>query len=488
MTAPQKEPAGSERAIRDALAAGPTPGPWDVDSTKNDGGYGDGGPDSRSGFSSFVVIDAKGNAICDTVDSDVAEVEEWIDHDEGGATDVRGQKNTAFIAACNPEAIAALLAELDRLRASQPSGAAGGENLTDSYVQIVPDKCDRIVWRNNYYHLPLGASLASPSSGGWMSIESAPKDGTGSQCQPLPPRNQETRAMSDNNQLKQLIDNYGRACHAFGTPAWQSKAGEELSAALATLSHPATQAGALQAVAWMNSASLTTFGIDRERYPLGGGGDLATARYMRSDHHDTPLYLAATQPSAAPGDGQGARVVPRGVYGPNGGRPGEPYGDADWIAQNHAAVIQFLEQSVAAPSTATAAREQDEALSHAVLAMRHAQRGNNGGLAEAIDECNAALASREEAPAASVEPPSAKQQKLLDLADRIDHEELWRTAGIDHGKFTPEQKDRLNAGVALRRYGQLLAPGRWLVFPPEGNVHFSAGTLDAVYKMAKNKY
>lgn len=27
--------------------------------------------------------------------------------------------------------------------------------LTDSYIQTVPDKCDRIVWRGRYYHLPL---------------------------------------------------------------------------------------------------------------------------------------------------------------------------------------------------------------------------------------------------------------------------------------------------------------------------------------------
>lgn len=33
-----------------------------------------------------------------------------------------------------------------------------GEPLTEGYVQIVPDKCDRIVWRNAYYHLPLAAA------------------------------------------------------------------------------------------------------------------------------------------------------------------------------------------------------------------------------------------------------------------------------------------------------------------------------------------
>ncbi len=35
------------------------------------------------------------------------------------------------------------------------SPVVAGEPLTDSYVQMVPDKCDRIVWRNHYYHLPL---------------------------------------------------------------------------------------------------------------------------------------------------------------------------------------------------------------------------------------------------------------------------------------------------------------------------------------------
>jgi len=83
------------------------------------------------------------------------------------------------------------------------------------------------------------------------------------------------------------------------------------------------------------------------------------------------------------------------------------------------------------------------------------------------------------------EIPTEKQKKLLDLADRIDHEQLWRVAGMDHGKFTPEQKDRLDAGVALRRYAHLWAPGRWVVFPPEGPVHYSASTLDRAYEMAK---
>jgi hypothetical protein len=31
------------------------------------------------------------------------------------------------------------------------------EPLTESYMQTVPDKCDRIVWRNSYYMLPINS-------------------------------------------------------------------------------------------------------------------------------------------------------------------------------------------------------------------------------------------------------------------------------------------------------------------------------------------
>jgi hypothetical protein len=47
--------------------------------------------------------------------------------------------------------MAQLLGMLDAAIAQQ----AQPEPLTDSYVQPVPDKCDRITWRNRYYHLPL---------------------------------------------------------------------------------------------------------------------------------------------------------------------------------------------------------------------------------------------------------------------------------------------------------------------------------------------
>ena len=43
-------------------------------------------------------------------------------------------------------------------------------------------------------------------------------------------------------------------------------------------------------------------------------------------------------------------------------------------------------------------------------------------------------------------------KELEALADRIDYEQLWSRPGMEHGSFTPEQKDRLNAGINLRRY------------------------------------
>jgi hypothetical protein len=49
---------------------------------------------------------------------------------------------------------------------------------------------------------------------------------------------------------------------------------------------------------------------------------------------------------------------------------------------------------------------------------------------------------------------AATPEELEALANRIDHEELWRWPGMDRDKMTPEQKDRLMAGVYLRRYAR----------------------------------
>jgi hypothetical protein len=85
----------------------------------------------------------------------------------------------------------------------------------------------------------------------------------------------------------------------------------------------------------------------------------------------------------------------------------------------------------------------------------------------------------------SEDAPSVKQEKLRALADRIDHESLWKRPMMCRDQMTDEQRDRLDAGVMLRRYSDLLAPGRWLVVPPTGSVQFSAASLDKVTEMAK---
>lgn len=52
-------------------------------------------------------------------------------------------------------------AEALRNPQSAAAPAAQGEALTDTYIQQVPDKCDRIVWRGSYYHLPINAARAA---------------------------------------------------------------------------------------------------------------------------------------------------------------------------------------------------------------------------------------------------------------------------------------------------------------------------------------
>ena len=79
-------------------------------------------------------------------------------------------------------------------------------------------------------------------------------------------------------------------------------------------------------------------------------------------------------------------------------------------------------------------------------------------------------------------------QRLLDLADRIDHEKLCRRAGLERDGWTQEQKDRCDAGVHLRRYADLIGSNSWRIYPPKGiPTRFSATTLDAAIAMAKRE-
>lgn len=59
------------------------------------------------------------------------------------------------------------------------------------------------------------------------------------------------------------------------------------------------------------------------------------------------------------------------------------------------------------------------------------------------------------------------------LADIADPDQLWRRAGLDKLKFSPEQRLQLDAGVALRRHAEhvrrvreLIGTGKSLVITP----------------------
>lgn len=47
-----------------------------------------------------------------------------------------------------------------------------------------------------------------------------------------------------------------------------------------------------------------------------------------------------------------------------------------------------------------------------------------------------------------------KPEEIEALANRIDHEQLWRVSPFERDKLTHEQRDRLDAGVYLRRYAE----------------------------------
>ena len=93
----------AELKIREALAAGPTPGPWSLHARSSM---------SVAGPGSTVVAACGGHA------------DNSRNPDELQA---ELQANALLITACNPAAIAELLAELDRLRATPAPGAPGQE-------------------------------------------------------------------------------------------------------------------------------------------------------------------------------------------------------------------------------------------------------------------------------------------------------------------------------------------------------------------------
>lgn len=142
-----------------------TPGPWHVNWTRLNG--------KAIGF--HVADETHGSIrpVCEFYDGTEAMPPEEV------------EANARLIAAAPKllEALQRLLSENDNmtqrinllgamdqaraaLAATQPSA---DEPVTDSYVQVVPDKCDRIVWRGRYIHLSVGQKTTpQPSYDGWI--------------------------------------------------------------------------------------------------------------------------------------------------------------------------------------------------------------------------------------------------------------------------------------------------------------------------------
>jgi hypothetical protein len=142
-----------EQAIRDALAAGPTPGPWMVphfarDEVKCNCGY------------VFSEFQHGMGSICE------------VNHGAEDEPIEVAKANARLIAACNPETMRALLAELDRLRSA--SRQEGWISVEERLPETGPDEEGIHVWtwdgvtveRDEFvenYEQPAG-----PAVGGWL--------------------------------------------------------------------------------------------------------------------------------------------------------------------------------------------------------------------------------------------------------------------------------------------------------------------------------
>lgn len=107
-----------EQAIRDALAAGPTPGPW-IAEINSIGTH----------VFSAAAADVYPRNIADLT------IPFWAatDPDDQHGVRTRVQADTRYIAACHPKTMRALLAELDRLRsASRQEGSTANRLLIDA--------------------------------------------------------------------------------------------------------------------------------------------------------------------------------------------------------------------------------------------------------------------------------------------------------------------------------------------------------------------
>lgn len=128
---------------------------------------------------------------------------------------------------------------------------------------------------------------------------------------------------------------------------------------------------------------------------------------------------------------------------------------------------------------------RDEAIS---LAKTHAQRHVTDHAYLTDSDCSDWMPHEwviEAVMAAASQAANEPNARLLELADRIDYGALWRRPGLERETMTQEQRDRLDAGVMLRRYADLLGNDGWRIYPPRPGISFRAGTLNKAVEMAK---
>lgn len=81
-----------------------TPTPWSVDTERSEGSFGDGGPDERTGFDAFSILDADGRVLFDSLNRDgsASEIHEERDSYEGhySAWDAKAKADAARIVHC----------------------------------------------------------------------------------------------------------------------------------------------------------------------------------------------------------------------------------------------------------------------------------------------------------------------------------------------------------------------------------------------------
>lgn len=83
----------------------------------------------------------------------------WLVVQEACETEPADEDDPECIRILRRDLKSAVLSAFLRHDAAHPAApVAQGDALTDTYVQQVPDKCDRIVWRGRYYHLPIDAA------------------------------------------------------------------------------------------------------------------------------------------------------------------------------------------------------------------------------------------------------------------------------------------------------------------------------------------